>query len=104
MRHLSTGQFGVFAITLLLMLALSGGANAATEAGAADTGRSGSDLYGIVNLAPPTSYIGFVNARGQAAFEYPGPDDRTQVAFFNGDRIVDISPPGNERTFVGGLN
>jgi uncharacterized membrane protein len=104
MRHLSTGQFGVFGITLLLMLALSGGANAATEAGTADTGRSGSDIYSIVNLAPPTSYIGFVNARGQAAFEYPGPDDRTQVAFFDGDRIVDISPPGNERTFVGGLN
>jgi hypothetical protein len=104
MRHLSTGQFGVFGITLLLMLALSGGADAATEAGVTDTGRSGGDLYGIVNLAAPTSYIGFVNARGQAAFEYPGPDDRTQVAFFNGDRIVDISPPGNDRTFVGGLN
>jgi uncharacterized membrane protein len=104
MRHLSTGHYGVFATIMPLMLALSGGANAATESGATDTGRSGGDIYGIVNLAPPTSYIGFVNAHGQAAFEYLGPGDRTQVAFFNGDRIVDISPPGNERTFVGGLN
>lgn len=104
MRHLSTGHYGVFAIAVLLMLALSGNADAATEADATETGRSSGDIYGIVNLAPPTSYIGFVNARGQAAFEYLGPDDRTQVAFFNGDRIVDISPPGNERTFVGGLN
>jgi len=79
MRHLSTGHYGVFAIAVLLMLALSGNADAATEADATETGRSGGDIYGIVNLAPPTSYIGFVNARGQAAFEYLGPDDRTQV-------------------------
>lgn len=104
MRHLSTGQFGVFGITLLLMLAVSGHATAAAEDDAADAGRNRGDLYSIVNLAAPTSYNGFVNARGQAAFEYPGPDDRTQVAFFNGDRIVDISPQGNNRTFVGGLN
>ena len=104
MRHLSTGQFGVFGITLLLMLAASGRAIAAAEDDATDAGRSGGDIYSIVNLAAPTSYNGFVNARGQAAFEYPGPDGRTQVAFFNGDRIVDISPQGNERTFVGGLN
>jgi hypothetical protein len=104
MRHLSTGQYGVFAITLLLMLAALGRAIAAAEDDATDAGRSGGDMYSIVNLAAPTSYNGFVNARGQAAFEYPGPDGRTQVAFFNGDRIVDISPPGNDRTFVGGLN
>jgi hypothetical protein len=104
MRHLSTGRFGVFGITLLLMLAASGRATAAAEDDTTDAGRSGGDIYSIVNLAAPTSYNGFVNARGQAAFEYPGPDGRTQVAFFNGDRIVDISPPGNERTFVGGLN
>jgi hypothetical protein len=104
MRHLSTGQFGVSGITLLLMLAASGRATAAAEEDATDAGRSGGDIYTIVSLASPTSYNGFVNARGQAAFEYPGPDGRTQVAFFNGDRIVDISPPGNDRTFVGGLN
>jgi uncharacterized membrane protein len=104
MRHLSTGQFGVFGILLLLMLATSGRATAAAEDDTTDAGRSGRDIYSIVNLAAPTSYNGFINAHGQAAFEYPGPDGRTQVAFFNGDHIVDISPPGNERTFVGGLN
>ena len=104
MRNLLTNQCGAFAMTLLLMLALAGGAKAAADDGTTDAGRGSGDIYGIVNLAPPTSYNGFVNARGQAAFEYPGPDDRTQVAFFNGDQLVDISPPGNDRTFVGGLN
>ena len=104
MRNLSTGPNRVFAMLLLVMLTLAGGAGAAVADGATGSERAGGDLYSIVNLAPPTSYNGFVNAQGQAAFEYLGPQDRTQVAFFDGDRIVDISPPGNDRTFVGGLN
>ncbi|SFC14680.1 PKD domain-containing protein [Massilia yuzhufengensis] len=62
------------------------------------------DLYGIVNLAPLQAFGGYVNVRGQAAFEYVAIDDILRVSYFNGERVLDpISPPGLVSA-LGGLN
>jgi uncharacterized membrane protein len=106
MRFLSAGRFFITAVVLACALASTAhtaepAANAETNA---DADRGGGDIYGIVNLAPPWSYGSFINARNQAVFEYLGADGRTHAAFFNGDRIADISPVGNDTTFAAGLN
>jgi len=68
-------------------------------------GNQGKDLYGIVNLAGGTfGFVGDINARGQAAFEYFGLDGMLHVGYFDGTRLIDISPPGNQAAFLGDLN
>lgn len=101
MRFFPAGHILITAV--MLSFVLVGTAQTAEPAVNADADRGGGDIYGIVNLAPPWSYGGAINARNQAAFEYLGADERTHVAFFNGDRIADISPPGNDMTFFAGL-
>jgi hypothetical protein len=66
---------------------------------------AGKDIYGIVNLEGGAfAFIGDINARGQAAFEYFGMDGEVHVGYFNGERTVDISPPGNQTALLGDLN
>ncbi len=66
---------------------------------------AGRDIYGIVNLEGGSfAFIGDINARGQAAFEYFGTDGEVHVGYFNGERTVDISPPGNQTSLLGDLN
>lgn len=68
-------------------------------------GHAGKDIYGIVNLEGGSfAFIGDINARGQAAFEYFGIDGDIHVGFFNGERTIDISPPGNQTALLGDLN
>jgi hypothetical protein len=68
-------------------------------------GHAGKDIYGIVNLEGGAfAFIGDLNARGQAAFEYFGMDGEVHVGYFNGERTVDISPPGNQTALLGDLN
>ncbi|WP_281909008.1 PKD domain-containing protein [Massilia varians] len=68
-------------------------------------GSPGKDVYGIVNLAGGTfGFVAGINARGQAAFEYFGPDGLLHVGYFDGTRVTDISPPGNHTAFLGDLN
>lgn len=109
MRIFSAKQ--LFAIAGLLVsgtaLWTGGAARAAApplEDGRSGAGPGGTDVYGVVNLAPPTSYGGFINARGQAAFDIEGPDGLPHAAFFDGHRIIRINPPGDNRSFVEGLN
>lgn len=83
---------------------------AAVPAGEAEGSMAGGgahaaqDIYGIINLAPPPVFRGFINARGQAAFEYTALDDHLHVGFFNGERVIDISPPRNDASTLGAVN
>ena len=71
----------------------------------AKTDHAGKDVYGIVNLeGGEFGFIGDINGRGQAAFEYFGLDGALHVGFFNGERVTDISPPNNGTSLLGDLN
>jgi uncharacterized membrane protein len=109
MRIFSAKQFSAIAGLLVLGAAMWTGDAAHATAPPLEDGRSGSglggrDFYGVINLAPPTSFGGFINARGQAAFDIQGPDGLPHAAFFDGHRIIRINPPGDNRSFVEGLN
>lgn len=62
------------------------------------------DTYDIVNLVPGIGYRSRINTRGQAAFEYVSLADRLRVAFFDGERVSDISPPASETATLGDMN
>lgn len=62
------------------------------------------DVYGIVNLAPPPIFRAFINARSQAVFEYTGLDNSLHIGFFDGRRVIDVSPPGALVSTLGALN
>ncbi|RLM52957.1 hypothetical protein DVK02_15525, partial [Halobellus sp. Atlit-31R] len=68
------------------------------------TGAAGRDVYGIANLVSSPALRSYVNARGQVAFEYIALDDRLHAGFFNGERVLDISPPGHDTSSVSGVN
>jgi len=109
MRIFSTKQFSAIAGLLVLGAAISTGDAAHADAppladGRSGAGPGGTDSYGVINLAPPLSFGGFINARGQAAFDIPGADGLPHAAFFDGQRIIRINPPGDDRSFVEGLN
>ena len=80
----------------------------AVPATAATAGAAGAharnDVYGIVNLAPPPIFRAFINARSQVAFEFTGLDNSPHVGFFDGQRVIDVSPPGVLVTSLGALN
>jgi uncharacterized membrane protein len=61
------------------------------------------DHYAVINVAPTTTTTAYLNARAQAAFDY-WDGTRYRARFFNGQRLVEISPPDASRTFVHGLN
>ncbi|KFI06613.1 hypothetical protein JN27_13035 [Massilia sp. BSC265] len=68
-------------------------------------GSQGKDVYGIVNLSGGTvGYFADINARGQAVFEYEGLDGLLKVGYFDGRRVIDISPPNSGSVRFGGLN
>jgi uncharacterized membrane protein len=109
MRIFSAKQFSAIAGLLVLGAAMSTGDAAHADVPPLEDGRSGAgpggtDIYGVINLAPPTNFGGFINARGQAAFDIQGPDGLPHAAFFDGHRIIRINPPGDNRSFVEGLN
>ena len=62
------------------------------------------DMYGIINLAPPPIFRALINARSQVAFEYTGLDNSPHVGFFDGQRVIDVSPPGALASSLGALN
>lgn len=101
MRIFSAKQFSAIAGLLVLGAAMWTGDAAHAAAPPREDGR---DIYGVINLAPPTNFGGFINARGQAAFDIQGPDGLPHAAFFDGHRIIRINPPGDNRSFVEGLN
>ena len=62
------------------------------------------DVYGIINLAPPPIFRAFINARSQAVFEYTGLDNTLHIGFFDGQRVIDVSPAGALVSTLGALN
>jgi uncharacterized membrane protein len=109
MRIFSAKQISAIAGLLVLGAAMWAGDAAHATAPPLEDGRSGAglggrDIYGVINLAPPTNFGGFINARGQAAFDIQSPDGLPHAAFFDGHRIIRINPPGDNRSFVEGLN
>jgi hypothetical protein len=109
MRIVSTKQFSAIVGLLVLGAAMWMGDAAHATAPPLEDGRSGADpggtdVYGVINLAPPTSFGGYINARGQAAFDIQAPDGRWHAAFFDGQRIIRINPPGDNQSVVEGLN
>lgn len=85
-----------------------GTAPAAANPGAAEDGKAGhvhKDVYSVINLASIPGSIAAVNARGQAVFEYYSlEDDLVNVGFFDGERTINISPPGHRNALLGALN
>ncbi|RZA36904.1 MAG: hypothetical protein EOP92_02965 [Lysobacteraceae bacterium] len=92
---------------LVLATAVAAGTSATPDAPEQHKagGHGGKDLYGIVNLEGGSfGFIGDINVRGQAAFEYFGIDGLLHVGFFDGTRVIDISPPSNVTALLGDLN
>ncbi|WP_292042763.1 PKD domain-containing protein [Massilia sp. UBA6681] len=115
MRHFSIGRFSTITGMVVLASAVAAGSRAGENSGKAlaapgeqeahKAGSQGRDVYGIVNLAGGTfGFVADINARGQAAFEYFGLDGLLHVGYFDGARVIDISPPNNRTAFLGDLN
>ena len=109
MRTFKMGQISKATGMLVLATAAAAAVGASSKPGELEQHTSGShagkDLYGIVNLEGGSfAFIGDINARGQAAFEYFGIDGEVHVGFFNGERTADISPPNNQTALLGDLN
>lgn len=115
MRTFTSGRFFTLTGTVLMATAAAGaaragqcGATAAAMPGLPEqvtAASHGRDIYDVINLeAGPFGFSGAINASGQAAFEYYGLDGMLHVGFFDGTRLIDISPPNNETSFLGGLN
>lgn len=113
MRTFSIGRFST--ITGMVMMATAVAANSHASSGNAlaapgkqeehKAGSHGKDVYGIVNLAGGSfGFFADINGRGQAAFEYFGLDGQLHVGYFDGTRVIDISPPNNRTAFLGDLN
>ena len=113
MRTISAGQISISTGMLLLagtLSAYSVGADTLVAApplledGKAGVLHAGADVYGIVNLGAPFGFFADINERGQAAFEFYSNLNQIRVGFFNGERIIDITPPGQTEVLMGGLN
>jgi uncharacterized membrane protein len=106
MRTLSAGRISITTGVLVLAgsITAAGAAAEAAQDSTASATYAGKDVYGIVNLAGPFAFIADINARGQAAFEYFGPDRNVRVGFFNGERVIDITPPTSGTALLGDLN
>ncbi|HBF52144.1 MAG TPA: hypothetical protein DDX04_19375, partial [Massilia sp.] len=92
---------------LVLAAQLAGfvdGARAAQPAPDTAALQTRSDVYGIVNLVPSQALVVHINASGQAAFEYIGPDYRAHVGYFDGQRVRHPVAPGRTVSFLGALN
>jgi uncharacterized membrane protein len=88
--------------------AAPGTASAVANPAATEDGKAGhvhKDVYSVINLASIPGSITDVNARGQAVFEYYSlEDDLVNVGFFDGERTINISPPGHRNALLGALN
>lgn len=106
MRIFSIGRISAATALLALATAVAAGTSATPdELEQHKTGHAGQDVYGIVNLeGGDFAFIGDINGRGQAAFEYFGIDGQVHVGFFNGERVIDISPPNSRTALLGDLN
>ncbi|MCC2954937.1 hypothetical protein LK542_04815 [Massilia sp. IC2-477] len=105
MRNFSTGRIALAAGVMAFGGALwQAQAAAPEELEAATATYAGKDVYGIVNLVPSPVLRTYINARGQVALEYIALDDRLHAGVFNGERLLDISPPGHDTSSVSGIN
>jgi len=69
------------------------------------TSGAGKDVYGVVNAGPGSASGATINARGQVAFDYyPIGRFGTAVGFFDGERTINVSPPGHLQTSSTRLN
>jgi len=103
----STSSMPHMAGGLVLAAQLAGfvdGARAAQPAPDTAALQTRSDVYGIVNLVPSQALVVHINASGQAAFEYIGPDYRAHVGYFDGQRVRHPVAPGRTVSFLGALN
>ncbi len=106
MGAFSIGRISTATGMLILATAVGAGTGATPEElEQHKAGHAGKDLYGVVNLeGGDFAFIGRINARSQAAFEYFGLDGQVHVGFFNGERVTDITPPTSQTALLGDLN